>query len=76
MHLADRIVVLSEWIEQRLVLLGGIHLSKILVLQSGTDTDLYHPLGKRNAARVSALIRHYIMSVLPGPSVNSRGWTS
>lgn len=47
MRLADRIVVLSQWSKERLNMLGGIPLSKIAVLPSGTDIDLFRPMDKR-----------------------------
>jgi len=46
MALSDKIVVLSEWSKKRLNHLGGVPLSKIVVLPSGTDTDLFRPLEK------------------------------
>jgi glycosyltransferase involved in cell wall biosynthesis len=46
MMLTDRIVVLSEWTKGRLHQIGGIPLSKIIVLPSGTDTKLFRPLSK------------------------------
>ncbi len=46
MALSDKIVVLSEWSKNRLNQLGGIPLSKVVVLPSGTDTDLFRPLEK------------------------------
>jgi glycosyltransferase involved in cell wall biosynthesis len=44
MALSDKIVVLSEWSKKRLNQIGGIPLSKVVVLPSGTDTDLFRPL--------------------------------
>lgn len=46
MALSDKIVVLSEWSKKRLNQLGGVPLSKTIVLPSGTDTDLFRPLEK------------------------------
>lgn len=46
MSLSDNIVVLSEWSKKRLNQLGGVPLSKIVVLPSGADTDLFRPLEK------------------------------
>ncbi|MEA1882913.1 MAG: glycosyltransferase family 4 protein [Thermotogota bacterium] len=46
MALSNKIVVLSEWSKKRLNQLGGVPLSKIVVLPSGTDTDLFRPLEK------------------------------
>jgi len=46
MALSNKIVVLSEWSKKRLNQLGGVRLSKIIVLPSGTDTDLFKPLQK------------------------------
>jgi len=47
MILADKIIVLSEWSKKRLNQIGGIPLSKIDVLPSGTDTTLFHPIDKQ-----------------------------
>ena len=41
MMLSDRIIVLSEWSKNRLKQIGGISLSKLIVLPSGTDTELF-----------------------------------
>ena len=46
MALSNKIVVLSEWSKKRLNEIGGIPLSKVVVLPSGTDTDLFRPLEK------------------------------
>jgi len=46
MALSDKIVVLSEWSKKRLNQLGRIPLSKVVVLPSGTDTNLFRPLEK------------------------------
>ena len=46
MMLSDRIIVLSEWSKNRLKQIGGISLSKLIVLPSGTDTELFKPLPK------------------------------
>ncbi|MEE8596680.1 MAG: glycosyltransferase family 4 protein [bacterium] len=47
MILADKIIVLSEWSKRRLNKLGRIPNSKITVLPSGTDTELFQPLEKK-----------------------------
>jgi glycosyltransferase involved in cell wall biosynthesis len=47
MILSDRIVVLSEWSKRRLNRIGGISLSKVIVLPSGTDTKIFRPLPKK-----------------------------
>ena len=46
MKLSDKIIVLSDWSKRRLSQFGGIPLSQVLVLPSGTDTDLFRPLSK------------------------------
>jgi len=46
--LADRIVVLSNWSKRRLNQIGKVPLPKILVLPSGTDTDLFRPLSRED----------------------------
>jgi len=46
MMLSDKIIVLSEWSKRRLNQIGGIPLSKLIVLPSGTDTELFKPLSK------------------------------
>lgn len=51
MTLADKIVVLSQWSKKRLNKIGGIPLSKIVVLPSGTDTRLFRPLKKKESCR-------------------------
>jgi glycosyltransferase involved in cell wall biosynthesis len=47
MILSDRVVVLSEWSKLRLNRFGGISLSKVIVLPSGTDTRVFKPLPKK-----------------------------
>jgi glycosyltransferase involved in cell wall biosynthesis len=51
MKLATKVVVLSEWSKLRLNQIGGIPLSKITVVPSGTDTDLFRPLPKKECCR-------------------------
>ncbi|MBW6499459.1 MAG: glycosyltransferase family 4 protein [Bacteroidales bacterium] len=51
MHLADKIIVLSDWSKTRLHVLGRVPISKILVFPSGTDTELFHPIRKEDACR-------------------------
>ena len=51
MHLADRIVVLSKWSKRRLVDMGGLPSSKILIFPSGTDVSLFRPMEKEAACR-------------------------
>lgn len=51
MVLSDKIVVLSEWSKKRLNQLGGVPLSKIVVLPSGTDTNLFRPLEKEECCQ-------------------------
>jgi len=46
MVLSDKIVVLSKWSKRRLHQIGSIPLSKLIVLPSGTDTELFKPLSK------------------------------
>ncbi len=46
MMLANKIVVLSDWSKQRLNRIGGISLSKLIVLPSCSDTELFTPLSK------------------------------
>jgi glycosyltransferase involved in cell wall biosynthesis len=48
MLMADLIIVLSEWSRQRLMLFDNIPLSRISVLPSGTDTELFRPLLKED----------------------------
>lgn len=48
MYLCDRVVVLSEWSKRRINAMGGIPLANILVFPSGTDTDLFHPMEKKD----------------------------
>ncbi len=49
--LADKIVVLSEWSKARLVRFGQVPDSRIIVLPSGTDTDLFKPGDRMEACR-------------------------
>lgn len=49
MSLCNRIIVLSDWSKKRLNALGSIPFSKIQVFPSGTDTDLFHPMEKKEA---------------------------
>jgi len=51
MHLADWIVVLSKWSKRRLVDMGGLPSSKILISPSGTDISLFQPMEKEAACR-------------------------
>lgn len=44
--LSEKVVVLSEWSKSRLRLLGKVEKSRILVMPSGTDTELFKPLSK------------------------------
>jgi len=46
MMLANKIVVLSKWTKRRLKQIARIPLSKIIVLPSGTDTNLFKPMSK------------------------------
>jgi glycosyltransferase involved in cell wall biosynthesis len=55
MCLCDRVVVLSEWSKGRINAMGGIPLSNILVFPSGTDTELFHPMGKEHACMTLGL---------------------
>lgn len=55
MLLANRIVALSEWSKRRLNQLGGISLSKIIVLPSGTNTKLFRPLEKEKCCKTLGL---------------------
>jgi len=46
MMLANKIVVPSGWSKRRLNRIGGIPLSKLIVLPSGSDTELFTPLSR------------------------------
>ncbi|MDD5169199.1 MAG: glycosyltransferase family 4 protein [Syntrophales bacterium] len=62
MRLANRIIVLSEWSKRRIVDMGGLPATKMLVFPSGTDTSLFHPMNKEEACRKIGLDSslHYI----------------
>jgi glycosyltransferase involved in cell wall biosynthesis len=51
MVLSDKIVILSEWSKRRLNQIGRIALSKLVVLPSGTDTELFRPLEKEECCQ-------------------------
>lgn len=46
MMLANKIVVLSDWSKRRFNRIGGIPLSKLIVLPSCSDTELFTPLSR------------------------------
>lgn len=49
--LSEKVVVLSEWSKSRLHQLGKVEESRILVMPSGTDTELFVPLSKDDCCR-------------------------
>ncbi len=49
--LSEKVVVLSEWSKSRLHQLGKVEESRILVMPSGTDTELFVPLSKEACCR-------------------------
>ena len=49
--LSEKVVVLSEWSKSRLHELGKVENDKILIMPSGTDTELFTPLSKEDCCR-------------------------
>ena len=50
-QMSCRIIVLSEWSRERLHRLGKVPAKKILVLPSGTDTELFKPKNKKDSCK-------------------------
>jgi glycosyltransferase involved in cell wall biosynthesis len=73
MMLTDRIVVLSKWTEGRLHQIGGIPLSKILVLPSGTDTKLFRPLSKKECCNKLGLDASFLYVGFVGSFFSHQG---
>lgn len=73
MMLANKIVVLSEWSMRRLRKLGDISYHKIIVLPSGTDTELFKPLKKEECCNALALEPSYFYIGFVGSFLSHQG---